>query len=91
MGIDEVGTLAALNDHRAACIDPAIAARGGRIVKLMSDGELVEFPSVLDAVECAVAMQRGMAESDADAPERNRIEFRIGVNLGDVIIEGDDI
>ena len=91
MGADEVGTLAALNDHRAACIDPAIAARGGRIVKLMGDGMLVEFASAVDAVECAVAVQRGMAGRNADVPEDQRIEFRIGINLGDIIVEGDDI
>ena len=91
MGEDEAGTLAALKAHRAECVDPAIAARGGRLVKLMGDGALVEFPSVVDAVECAVAVQQGMAERNADVPERERIAFRIGVNLGDIIIEGDDI
>ena len=88
---DEAGTLAALQAHRAEFIDPEIAARGGRIVKLMGDGALVEFPSVVDAVECAAAIQRGMADRNAEIEETRRIVFRIGVNLGDVIIEGDDI
>ena len=91
MGEDEAGTLAALKAHRAQVVDPAIAARGGRIVKLMGDGALVEFASVVDAVECAVAVQRGMAGRNADVPEDKRIAFRIGVNLGDIIVEGDDI
>ena len=91
MGDDEAGTLERLKAHRAECVDPAIAARGGRIVKLMGDGALVEFPSVVDAVECAIAVQRGMAERNADVPESTCIAFRIGINLGDIIIEGDDI
>ena len=91
MEADEAGTLAALKAHRAAFIDPAIAERGGRIVKLMGDGVLVEFASVVDAVECAVAVQRGMVEHNADLPEAQQIVFRIGINLGDVIIDGDDI
>ena len=91
MGADEAGTLAALKRHRAACVDPEIAARGGRIVKLMGDGALVEFASVVDAVECAVAIQQAMAGRNAEVPEDKRIAFRIGVNLGDIIVEGDDI
>ena len=91
MGDDEAGTLERLKAHRAECVDPAIAARGGRLVKLMGDGALVEFPSVVDAVECAIAVQRGMAERNAEVPESTRIAFRIGVNLGDIILEGDDI
>jgi adenylate cyclase len=91
MGEDESGTLNALNNHRAEFIHPTVAEHGGRIVKLMGDGALVEFPSVVDAVECAVAVQRGMEERNADIPDSKRITFRIGVNLGDVIIEGDDI
>ncbi len=91
MGANEVCTLAALNDHRAACIDPAIAARGGRIVKLMGDGMLVEFASAVDAVDCAVAMQQGMALRNVGVAEDKRIEFRIGINVGDIIVEGDDI
>jgi len=91
MGQDETGTLAALKRHRAGLIDPTIAEHGGRIVKLMGDGVLAEFASVVDAVECAVGIQRGMAERNAETPETERITFRIGINLGDVIIDGDDI
>ena len=91
MGDDEAGTLAVLKAHRAECVDPEIAAYQGRIVKLMGDGALVEFPSAVAAVECAVAVQRGMAERNAEVPEDRRIAFRIGINLGDVIIDGDDI
>jgi len=88
---DEAGTLAALKAHRAEVIDPLIAEHGGRIVKLMGDGMLVEFASVVDAVACAVAVQQDMAERNAAAGEDKRIAFRIGINLGDVIVEGDDI
>lgn len=91
MAEDETGTLTALKQHRAALIDPTIAEHSGRIVKLMGDGMLVEFGSVVDAVECAVSIQRGMMERNADTPDSRRITFRIGVNLGDVIIDGDDI
>ena len=90
MGEDEIGTLAELNLHRAELVHPTVAEYRGRIVKLMGDGALVEFPSVVDAVECAVSVQRGMNERNAGVPEGKRITFRIGVNLGDVIIEGDD-
>ena len=76
---------------KAELIDIKIAEHHGRIVKLMGDGELVEFASVIDAVECAAAIQRGMAERNAEVPAERRMEFRIGINLGDVIIEGDDI
>jgi TolB-like protein/Tfp pilus assembly protein PilF len=91
MGEDEAGTLTALKAHQAQFIDPTIAEYRGRIVKLMGDGALVEFGSVVAAVECAVAIQRGMVGRNASAPHDKRIEFRIGVNLGDVIIDGDDI
>ena len=91
MGEDESGTLNALNLHRAELIHPTVAGYRGRIVKLMGDGALVEFPSDVDAVECAVAVQRGMEERNADIPDGKRITFRIGINLGDIIIEGDDI
>ena len=91
MEIDEAGTLAALQAHRAECVDPTIAQNNGRIVKLMGDGALVEFASVVDAVACAVAIQQGMAARNAGVAGDKRIEFRIGVNLGDVIVEGDDI
>ena len=91
MEADEAGTLARLKALRADTVDPAFAAHGGRIVKLMGDGALVEFPSVVDAVECAVAVQLAVAEAGGEMAEDQRIAFRIGVNLGDVIIEGDDI
>ena len=91
MGEDEAGTLDRLKAHRAEFIDPELTKRGGRLVKLMGDGALVEFASVVDAVDCAVAVLQGMAGRNADVPEDKRIIFRIGVNLGDVIIDGDDI
>jgi adenylate cyclase len=91
MGTDEAGTLAALRAHRGQLIDPAIDSHGGRIVKLMGDGALVEFASVIDAVECALEIQHGMAVRNATVPGDRRIVFRIGVNLGDVIIEEGDI
>jgi TolB-like protein/class 3 adenylate cyclase/Flp pilus assembly protein TadD len=91
MGVDEAGTLARLKALRAEVIDPEIAEHNGRLVKLMGDGALVEFASVVDAVACAVAIQREMAAHSAEVPEDRRITFRIGINLGDVIVEGDDI
>jgi len=91
MEIDEAGTLASLKAHRAEIVDPLIAEHGGRIVKLMGDGALVEFPSVVDAVACSVKVQAGMAERNADTPADRRIVFRIGVNLGDIMIDGNDI
>ena len=90
MGADEAGTAKALREHRAA-IDPLLAGRGGRIVKTTGDGLLVEFPSIVAAVECAVAVQKLMIERNADVPEDRRMLFRIGINLGDVLIEGEDI
>ena len=91
MGADETGTLGALQAHHTELIDPTIAANNGRVVKLMGDGVLVEFASVVDAVECAIGIQRGMTERNIKMPSNRRIEFRIGINLGDVIIAGDDI
>ena len=91
MGKDESGTLTHLNAHRKELIDPTIAAHHGRIVKLMGDGALVEFPSVLEAVACALEIQEGMARRNKDTPDSEKIKFRIGVNLSDVIVEGDDI
>ena len=91
MGIDEEGTLAALRDIRKSLIDPKIAVHRGRIVKTTGDGALVEFASAMDAVRCAIEIQRAMAERDADMPEDRRIEFRIGINVGDVIIDESDI
>jgi adenylate cyclase len=91
MGIDETGTLAALKSHRLEVIEPRIAEHEGRIVKLIGDGMLVEFPSVVNAVACAAEVQRGMRERNAEVPRERRIEFRIGVNVGDVIVEAEDI
>src|SRR6266404_5577863 len=91
MGVDEAGTLAALKTTRADFVDGKVAQHGGRIVKLTGDGMLVEFPSVVNAVQCAAEIQRAMRDRNADVPQDRRIEFRIGVNLGDVIVEGDDI
>ena len=91
MGADEVGTLRTLKAHRRDLIDPAIAGHRGRIVKTTGDGMLVEFPSVVDAVGCAVAIQRGMFGRNAEVPEEKRIVFRIGINVGDIITDGDDI
>jgi TolB-like protein/class 3 adenylate cyclase len=91
MGEDEAGTLTALKAHRAEFFDPKIAEHRGRIVKLMGDGVLIEFASVVDALECAVAIQRGMPGRNAEVPEDRQIVFRIGLNLGDIIIDGDDI
>jgi adenylate cyclase len=88
MGADEVGTLAALRAHRREIIDPAIAAHKGRIVKTTGDGMLVEFASAVDAVTCAVAVQEKIAGQTAEGP---RIQFRFGINIGDIIIDGDDI
>ncbi len=91
MGVDESGTLAALRSHRSELIDPLIAEHGGRIVKTMGDGLLLEFPSVVEAVRCVVEVQQGMAARNEGVDEDRRITFRIGVNLGDIIIEGEDI
>ena len=91
MGADEEGTLAALKTCRRELIDPKIAEHRGRIVKTTGDGMLVEFASVVDAVGCAVVIQRGMISHNANLAEDKRIVFRIGINVGDIIIDGDDI
>ena len=91
MGVDESGTLAALRQHRAELIDPTIEEHGGRIVKTMGDGLLLEFPSVVDAVQCSIAVQEGMQSRNRKLPDNKQIIFRIGINLGDIIIDGDDI
>ena len=91
MGADEEGTLARLKAVRKALVDPAIASHRGRIVKTTGDGMLVEFASAVDAVRCAVEVQRGMAEQNADVPQDARIEFRIGIHVGDIIIDDNDI
>jgi adenylate cyclase len=87
---DEAKTFERLKAHRIELVEPAIAAHHGCVFKLMGDGLLAEFGSVVDAVECAVDVQRGMAERNAGAPEDQRIDLRIGVNLGEVIVEGAD-
>ena len=91
MGLDEEGTLALLKAHRHALIDPKIAEHRGRIVKTTGDGILVEFASVVDAVRCAVDVQRGMTERNGEAPPEKQIQFRIGINVGDIIVEDRDI
>src|SRR5271169_4733934 len=91
MGADEEGTHERLKALRHEFVDPKIAEHKGRIVKTTGDGLLVEFASVVDAVRCAVAVQQAMTERDTDVAADNRIELRIGINLGDVIVEGDDL
>ena len=90
MGLDEAGTARILREHRVIA-DAVVAKHGGRIVKTTGDGLLIEFPSVVDAVECAVAVQTVMAERNDGVPEDRRMLYRIGINLGDILIEGDDI
>jgi TolB-like protein/class 3 adenylate cyclase/tetratricopeptide (TPR) repeat protein len=91
MGADEEGTLARLKAHRRELIDPKIAEHRGRVVKTTGDGILMEFPSVVDAVRCAIEIERGMFERNAQLPEDKRIEFRVGINLDDVMVEGRDL
>src|ERR1700679_1242989 len=90
MGLDEAGTARILREHRVIA-DAVVAKHGGRIVKTTGDGLLIEFPSVVDAVECAVVVQTVMAERNEGVPQDRRMLFRIGINLGDILIEGDDI
>src|SRR6478672_7841231 len=90
MGLDEVGTARTFREHRAVT-DALVAKHGGRLVKSTGDGVLLEFPSVVDAVECAVAMQALMAQRNEGVPEDRRMLLRMGINLGDILIEGDDI
>ena len=91
MGVDEVATLASLRAHRADLIDPKIAEHGGRIVKTMGDGLLLEFPSTTNAVRCSIDVQEGMKRRNATMPDDESIRLRIGINLGDIIVDGDDI
>jgi class 3 adenylate cyclase len=91
MGADEEGTHERLQAHLRELIDPKMAEHRGRVVKNTGDGFLAEFPSVVDAVRCAVEVQRGMAERNGATPPEKRLEFRVGINLGDVIAEGEDI
>jgi class 3 adenylate cyclase len=90
MGVDEVGTARTLREHRKVT-DALVAKHGRRIVKTMGDGVLLEFPSVVDAVECAVAVRAVMAERNQGIAQDRRMLFRFGINLGDILIDGDDI
>src|SRR6185437_5872312 len=90
MGLDEVGTARALREHREVA-DALVAKHGGRLVKAAGDGVLLEFASVVDAVEYAVAVQAVMAERNEAVPQDRRMLFRIGINLGDILVDGDDI
>jgi adenylate cyclase len=91
MGVDEEGTLARLKEHRREVIDPKLAEHKGRVVKTTGDGMLVEFASVVDALRCAAETQTAMADRNAGIPPADRIEFRVGIHQGDIIVEGDDI
>ena len=91
MGADEEGTHERLKAHLSELVNPSIEKHRGRVVKNTGDGLLAEFPSVVEAVRCAAEIQRGMAERNAETAEDRRIAFRVGVNLGDVIVEQDDI
>src|SRR5450755_2266750 len=91
MQLDEAGTLAVLKARRTEVLQPIVTKHRGRIVKLMGDGVLIEFASAVDAVECAVQLQEAMAAANAGAPDDRWIVLRIGVNLGDVMVEGSDL
>jgi len=91
MGADEEGTHARLNEHLRALVHPEIEQHGGRIIRSAGDGILVEFASEVRAMRCAIAIQRGMIIRNSDVPSEKRIEFRIGINAGDIIIEDGDI
>ncbi len=91
MGEDEAGTVDALRTHREELIEPKIAEHEGRIVKLMGDGLLAEFPSAVEAVQCAVEIQHTIGERNTDVPDDRRITYRVGINIGDIIVEGEDI
>src|SRR5690348_5939949 len=91
MGTDEEGTHQRFKEYRGSLIDPKVREHHGRVFKTTGDGVLVEFPSVVDAVRCAVEVQRAMIDRNAETPEDRRIALRIGVNLGDVIVDGGDI
>ena len=91
MGRDESGTLARLKAHRTERLEPVLARHGGRLVKLTGDGALIEFPSAVDALSAAIEFQQAMAEANRDQPEDTGIVFRIGLHLGDLIVDGDDL
>src|SRR5499427_8820244 len=90
IGADEGGTLQALKAIRAELVDPTIASRNGRLVKTTGDGLLIEFGSIVDALRCATEVQAGMAQRNAAVPDEERIEFRIGINMGDIVVEDGD-
>ena len=91
METDETGTLERLKANRSTIFDPHVATHGGRVFKLMGDGALVEFSSVIAAVNCALAIQDATEKAGAEIAEAKRIRYRMGINLGEVIVEGDDI
>jgi adenylate cyclase len=91
MGVDEMGTFSALKAHRLYAIDPTIASHKGHIVKTTGDGILVEFSSAIQAVACALDIQKAMSERNRDVLPNRRIDFRIGINIGDIIIDSDDV
>src|SRR5215470_17423784 len=90
-GLDEEGTLERLRNLRRELINPAVSLYRGRVVKTTGDGILIEFPSVVDALRCALDVQRGMDDRNTDVPTEKRIEFRVGINVGDVVVEGEDL
>src|SRR5512139_2836820 len=91
MGRDESGTLARLREHRQQRLEPVLARNGGRLVKLTGDGALAEFPSAVDALSAAIEFQQAMAEANRDQPADTAIVFRVGLHLGDLIVDGDDL
>ncbi len=91
METDETGTLAQLKSIRKELVDPKIEEHGGRVVKTTGDGLLIEFPSAVEAVQNAVEIQRAMIKRNEDVPDDRRMDFRVGINLGDIIVDGDDI
>src|SRR5438045_9750669 len=91
IGADEAGTLAALKDRWARVLEPLVRKHDGRIVKFMGDGALIEFSSAVNAVQCALVLQKRMAQANEGEPELRQIILRIGINLGDVVMEGSDI
>src|ERR1700690_804691 len=91
MQLDEAGTLATLKSRRTEVLQPVVSRHRGRVVKLMGDGVLIEFASAVDAVECALQLQEAMETANGDLPEGKRIVLRVGINLGDVIVEGGDL
>ena len=91
VGADEEGTLERLSAHRRQWVDPKIGEHGGRIVNTAGDGLIAEFPSVVEAMRCAIEVQRGMLDREAKLTDEQQIRYRIGINLGDVVVEGSDL